>query len=127
MSQVINVEPNSSQNITLFDTHDIRINRKDNNDVELVIYPCAIGKLSIRYANPLYQYTIYFDNGYEEIDLWYCEDFDNINIDDPQHPKYGNEKDGYREIVEVKDAKGRNISLEKFSQDVSDLAIYNED
>jgi len=149
MFKDIEITTDGYENITLFDTHGITIHRKgESNNAELVIHPCATGKLSIRFAKEPYQCHVTLANGDDfTVDLGDSDDWGNIQgmtnspgewfregkgkvpADWDRRIGWGNDSDGHVEIVDVELADGfphgTDIPLEEFKQDVADFLIYH--
>lgn len=136
----ININDNDTANLNLFDTHDIVVNR-NGNDAEIVIHPCNIGKVTVRYAKETYSCRIHLADGIvKTIDLGDESDWGNIQQMNPgdtfiegRDPEdwferigWGNDEDGHIEIVKVEYLDGIEIPLDEFKQDIADFIIYYE-
>ena len=135
MFKDIQVKPEDRANLLLWDTHELIINRdKDGNGGEIVIHPCRIGSLHVRFAKEPYRCVLHFaDNETKEIDLGDESDWGNIQpciTDDCEDWEasigYGDDADGHKKIVKVTDIYGTDIPLDEFKRDVEDFIIYYE-
>jgi len=139
MFKDIEINENDWSVLSLFGTHDITVRRENGDNAEIVIHPCYSGKLSVRYAKEPYCCKLCIRHGkfgeedyklrWEDCDLSVSEDWGEIDTTDPQNPKYGNDEDGYDEIiaVELPDGypHGTSIPLDVFSRDVDDFTVHH--
>lgn len=132
MFKDIQVKNNCYENLSLWDSHDVQLVRTDGNNGEIVIHPCHIGSLSVRFAKEPYECKIFLAGTKNpiQVQLWEESDWGEIDITDHKKPKWGNDVDGYKTIkrVELLDGypHGTEIPLEEFSRDVNDFMIYFE-
>lgn len=135
MFKDIQVKPNDRENLLLWDTHELIINRDENgNGGEIVIHPCRIGSLRVRFAKEPYRCVLHFANHKtKEIDLGDECDWGNIQPCIPGDCKdwenaigYGDDCHGHKKIVKVTDFYGTVIPLDEFKRDVEDFIIYYE-
>lgn len=135
MFKDIQLNPEDSAKLVLWDTHELIINRdKIGNGGEVIIHPCRIGSLRIRFAKEPYQCILHFaNNETKAIDLGDESDWGNIQQCTPDDCDdwedsigYGNDVDGHKKIIKVTTPCGTVIPLDEFERDVKDFVIYYE-
>ena len=131
---------NGFEAIGINDNHTIMINDTDKDNIEIVIHPSKKGNVSVRFAKKPYWCRLYLKSHIRKnanpinivVDLGDEDYWGNINPDafDDEGNKflgYGNDEDGYREIIKITDDDGKEITKDDFIRDVKDFIVWHSE